>query len=101
MPISRSGSGARRPRSRFYAVNGWLVAQERTRGVLMLQLWMNLVNIVLDLWFVLDLGWGVRGVAVATLSAERTGLLLGLWLCRTAFAAINGATGCGSPTAPG
>ncbi|TMV60755.1 MATE family efflux transporter, partial [Thioclava sp. BHET1] len=69
----------------LYAVTGWLVAQERTRGVLMLQLWMNLVNIVLDLWFVLGLGWGVRGVAIATLSAEWTGLLLGLWLCRAAF----------------
>ncbi len=70
----------------LYAVTGWLIAQERTRGVLVLQLWMNVVNITLDLWFVLGLGWGVRGVASATLTAEWTGLLLGLWLCRGAFA---------------
>jgi MATE family multidrug resistance protein len=70
----------------LYAVTGWLIATERTRGVLVLQLWMNLVNIGLDLWFVLGLGWGVRGVASATLTAEWTGLLLGLWFCRAAFA---------------
>lgn len=65
-----------------YAVTGWLIAVERTRGVLVLQLWINGVNIGLDLWFVLGLGWGVPGVAWATLIAEWSGLALGLWLCR-------------------
>jgi MATE family multidrug resistance protein len=65
-----------------YAVTGWLIAVERTRGVLILQLWINGVNIALDLWFVLGLGWGVPGVALATLIAEWSGLALGLWLCR-------------------
>jgi multidrug resistance protein, MATE family len=69
----------------LYAVTGWLIALERTRAVLVLQLWMNGLNIGLDLWFVLGLGWGVQGVAVATLIAEWTGLVLGLWLCRPAF----------------
>jgi MATE family multidrug resistance protein len=70
----------------LYAVTGWLIALERTRGVLVLQLWMNGLNICLDLWFVLGMGWGVPGVAIATLIAEWTGLALGLWLCRPAFA---------------
>ena len=70
----------------LYAVTGWLIAVERTRGVLVLQLWMNGLNIALDLLFVLGFGWGVAGVAVATLIAEWTGLALGLWLCRGAFA---------------
>lgn len=69
----------------LYAVTGWLIALERARGVLVLQLWMNALNIGLDLWFVLGLGWGVPGVALATLAAEWTGLALGLWLCRSAF----------------
>ncbi len=69
----------------LYAVTGWLIAIERTRGVFLLQVWMNGLNIVLDLWFVLGLGWGVEGVAIATLIAEWTGLALGLWLCRQAF----------------
>ena len=69
----------------LYAVTGWLIALERTRGVLVLQLWMNGLNIALDLWFVLGLGWGVPGVALATLLADWSGLALGLWLCRAAF----------------
>ena len=70
----------------LYAVTGWLIAIEKTRGVFILQVWMNGLNILLDLWFVLGLGWGVEGVAIATLIAEWTGLALGLWLCRQAFA---------------
>lgn len=70
----------------LYAINGWLIAQERTKAVFVLQLWMNGVNIILDLVFVLGLGWGVPGVAFATFIAEWSGLALGLWLCRSAFA---------------
>ncbi len=69
----------------LYGITGWLVAQERTRAVLALQVLMNGMNIVLDLIFVLGLGWGVAGVAWATFIAEWSGLLLGLWLCRAAF----------------
>lgn len=69
----------------LYAITGWLIAVERTRGVFVLQVWMNGLNILLDLWFVLGLGWGVEGVAIATLIAEWTGLALGLWLCGEAF----------------
>lgn len=69
-----------------FGLNGWLIAQERTRAVLAIQLGMNAVNIVLDLLFVLGLGWGVAGVAIATFIAEWGGLALALWLCRDAFA---------------
>jgi len=69
----------------LYALTGWLIATERTRGVLVLQFWINGLNIALDLWFVLGLGWGVQGVAIATLIAEWSGLVFGLWLCRAAF----------------
>jgi len=70
----------------LYGISGWLIAKERTRSVLVLQFWVNGVNIGLDLWFVLGLGWGVQGVAIATFLAEWSGLVLGLWLCRSAFA---------------
>jgi MATE family multidrug resistance protein len=69
----------------IYAITGWLIAQERTRAVLVIQVWMNGLNILLDLWFVLGLGWGVEGVAFATFLAEWTGAALGLWFCRAAF----------------
>ena len=70
----------------IYALTGWLIAMERTRAVLMLQVGMNALNVVLALWLVLGLGLGVTGVATATLISEWVGLLLGLWLCRDAFA---------------
>jgi len=69
----------------LYGITGWLIARERTRAVLVLQLWMNGLNIGLDLWFVLGLDWGVNGVALATFLAEWSGFALGLWLCRDAF----------------
>ncbi|MBW4962091.1 MATE family efflux transporter [Sulfitobacter sp. CW3] len=69
----------------IYAITGWLIAQERTRAVLVIQVWMNGLNILLDLWFVLGLAWGVEGVALATFLAEWTGAAVGLWFCREAF----------------
>lgn len=72
----------------LYGITGWLIAQERTRAVLILQLWMNGLNVVLDLWFVLGLGWSVQGVAFATFIAEWSGAGLGLWFCRAAFAGV-------------
>ncbi|MEO1948772.1 MATE family efflux transporter [Thioclava sp.] len=72
----------------LYAFTGWLIALERTRGVLLLQVTMNALNVGLDLLFVLGLGWGVQGVAGATLISEISGVVLALWLCRAAF--VNG-----------
>ena len=69
----------------IYGLSGWLIAQERTGAVLAIQLLMNLGNIILDVWFVLGLGLGVEGVAIATLIAEWFGLALGLYLCRSVF----------------
>lgn len=69
----------------IYAITGWLIAHERARAVLVVQVAMNGINILLDLVFVLGLGWGVEGVALATFIAEWTGLALGLFLTRAAF----------------
>jgi len=67
-------------------ITGWLIAQERTSGVLAIQVLMNGANIILDVVFVLKFGWGVQGVAWATFIAEWSGLMLGLWLCRDVLA---------------
>ena len=69
----------------IYALTGWLVGVERTRSVLILQLWQNGLNAILAIWFVLGLDWGIAGVATATLLAETSGLALGLWLARDAL----------------
>lgn len=70
----------------LYGITGWLIAAERTRAVLVIQVVMNGANILLDLWFVLGLDLGVSGVAYATVIAEWSGLIIGLWFCRDAFA---------------
>ena len=69
----------------LFGITGWLIAKEKTRAVLLLQLVLNGINIALDLVFVLKLGWGVEGVAIATLIAEWSGLIFGLWLAREGF----------------
>lgn len=68
-----------------YGMTGWLIAQERTRAVLVLQVAMNGLNILLDFVFVLGLGLSVGGVAAATVIAEWSGALLGLWFAREVF----------------
>ncbi len=70
----------------IYGITGWLIALERTKAVLVVQVAMNGANIVLDVVFVLGFDMGVPGVAWATFIAEWAGLALGLWLCRDIFA---------------
>jgi len=54
---------------------GWLIGRRRVRAVLAVEVAANLVHIALDLFFVLGLGWGVAGVAAATLLSEGGKLL--------------------------
>jgi len=69
----------------LYGITGWLIAQERTRAVLVVQVGMNGANIALSFYLGLELNWGVQGVAWATFIAEWGGLVLGLWFCRGVF----------------
>ena len=53
---------------------------QNARAALMIQVLLNGMNIVLDLWFVVGLGLGVAGVAKATLIAKIMGVTFDLWL---------------------
>lgn len=57
---------------------GWLLGVQYARAPVILLVVGNLVNILLDLWFVIGLGWGVKGAAAATAIAEYCTLLVGL-----------------------
>ena len=59
---------------------GWLLGVQYVRAPVILLIVGNLLNIVLDIWLVMGLGWNVRGAAAATAIAEYATLLLGLWL---------------------
>lgn len=52
------------------AIIGWLVGQQKTSIVLVLQIVINLANILASLLFVYVFDWGVSGVASATVCAE-------------------------------
>lgn len=67
-----------------YAVLGWLFGLQRVGAALLLQVSINGLNIGLDLLFVLGFGWGVAGVALATVISQYFGLALGLWMAARA-----------------
>ncbi len=73
-----------------YAILGWFVGMQRVRAALGIQVFLNALNIALDLWFVLGLGWGVEGVAVATAISEYSAVVVGLWMLRRMLAPLGG-----------
>ncbi len=58
---------------------GWLLGNHQAKGVMWVLIVTNVINVVLDLIFVLVLEWQVQGVAFATLLSEYIGLALGLY----------------------
>ena len=64
------------------AVVGWFIGTQNVRAALISQIFMNGLNIVLDLWFVIGLGWGIEGVAIATLASEISAVILAFFLAR-------------------
>ncbi|WP_349972448.1 MATE family efflux transporter [Pseudomonas caspiana] len=73
-----------------YALVGWFLGTQNARAPLIILLTTNLVNIALNLWFVLGLDWGVVGSARASVIAEWTGALLGLALTQKTLLAWPG-----------
>lgn len=73
-----------------FALTGWLIGIGRTGPVLVVQIVFSLTNILLDLWFVLGLGWGVAGVAWATAIADTLAALVGLGYAMQSLAARGG-----------
>ncbi len=63
-----------------FALLGWFIGVHKAGAALALQVLANGVNIVLDLWFVMGLGLGVKGVAIASVIAQLSSVALGLWL---------------------
>lgn len=61
-----------------YVCFGWLIGQQRTGLVLLLQAFINLSNIGVTWWLVLSLDMGAAGAALGSVIASYAGLLLGL-----------------------
>ena len=73
-----------------YVIIGWFLGLQNARVPLLIFLTVNITNIVLDLVFVLQLGMKVDGVALASVIAEYTGMLVGLGFAARALRERSG-----------
>lgn len=64
----------------MHVLAGWLLGLQNARAALWMLLLANTVNIILDIYFVFGLHWGVAGAARASVIAEWSGAVLGLAL---------------------
>ena len=63
-------------------IMGWLLGAQTAKQPMWMMILVNLVNIVLDVCFVLGLGWQVSGAAWASVIADYAGLAVGLYFVR-------------------
>lgn len=66
----------------IYVCTGWLLGRQHPGYALALATLLNGLNILLDWWFILRLGWGAAGAGASTAIAEWCAFLFGLWLIR-------------------
>ena len=69
----------------LYVIIGWLLGRQRVRDMLLLQVFLNLLNIGLCYALVAHLGWGVDGAAIATSISITASCLFGLDMVRRQF----------------
>lgn len=63
-----------------YVAFGWIIGRGEALPAMALQTLLNVLNAALSIWWVIGLGWGVAGVAAASLVAEAVTAAAGLWL---------------------
>ena len=68
-----------------YAILGFVLGRGQGNVGLLLQALINGINILLSIYLGLSLGWGVAGVAWATLAGEMVGALAGLFIVLSRF----------------
>lgn len=72
-----------------FALLGWFYGRAAATTGMALQLIIHLVNIVLSVWLVYGLGWGVFGVALGTLLGQAFAALVGLILVWRHFGSMQ------------
>jgi MATE family multidrug resistance protein len=73
-----------------YALLGFVIGVQNTRAALALMLVLNLTNVFLDVVFVMGFGWGVEGVAAASLISEYAATVFGVLLVRRILRQMGG-----------
>lgn len=72
-----------------FAILGCLLGRGQATAGLMIQILINVINIILAIIFGLRFGWGVAGVAWATVAGETVGMLAGLVLVFRSFGSLR------------
>ncbi|WP_234494746.1 MATE family efflux transporter DinF [Vibrio maritimus] len=62
-----------------FVLLGWLLGTQNAKAPMWMVIITNVVNIGLDVWFVIGLGWKVEGAALASVIADYSGCAFGLW----------------------
>ena len=62
-----------------FVLLGWLLGTQNARAPMWMVIITNATNIALDVLFVIGLGWKVEGAALASVLADYSGMLFGLW----------------------
>lgn len=62
----------------LYAVKGWFIGMQNSRLPMWIAIFLNIVNILCSLLFVLVFHWDIKGVALGTVIAQYSGLAVGL-----------------------
>jgi MATE family multidrug resistance protein len=73
-----------------YAILGFVIGIQNTRAALLLMLALNLTNVFLDVVFVMGFGWGVEGVAAASVISEYAATIFGFLLVRRILVQMGG-----------
>ncbi len=69
----------------LYAIKGWFIGMQDSKTPMWIAIALNCVNIVASLLFVLVLEWDIFGVALGTVIANYSGLVMGILLLRRKF----------------
>ena len=70
----------------MYGITGWFIGMQDTRTPMTVSIFQNIVNIMTSLLLVYVFGMKVEGVALGTLTAQYSGLLLALYILRRKYA---------------
>jgi MATE family multidrug resistance protein len=63
-----------------YALLGWFYGRAAAKTGMLLQILVHGVDIVLSIWFVFGLGWGIFGAALGTVLGQAAAAIAGLYL---------------------
>lgn len=66
----------------LFAFQGWFIGMQNSRFPMYISIIINVINVILGIWFTLHLGMGIAGVAWSTVAAQYGGLVTAvvLWL---------------------